>query len=108
LSDDEKKEGQPEGRTVKLSPQDVVELRLRFQVPGVKEEGQAAAMQAVNEVLGSLAVTLYERLPHSRERSLALTKLEECSSWANRAALRYPGHFRPKEGEDGTIPQQGR
>lgn len=32
-----------------------------------------------------LAVILNERLPEGREKALAMTKLEECAMWANKA-----------------------
>ena len=33
-------------------------------------------------------LTIIERLPNSREKSLAITKLEECVMWANKCAAR--------------------
>lgn len=35
-----------------------------------------------------LAYVIEEECPESRERSLAMTKLEECSMWANAAVAR--------------------
>lgn len=31
-------------------------------------------------------LSILERLPNSREKSLAITKLEECAMWANKCA----------------------
>lgn len=33
-------------------------------------------------------LSIIEHLPNSREKSLALTKLEECVMWANKCAAR--------------------
>lgn len=33
-------------------------------------------------------LTIINQLPNSREKSLALTKLEECVMWANKCAAR--------------------
>lgn len=37
-----------------------------------------------------LALEIVELCPDTRERSLALTKLEECVMWANAAIARHP------------------
>ena len=41
---------------------------------------------------------LLEELPESRERSLAITKLEECSMWVNKCVA-----FRLSEGKPNAI-----
>ncbi len=47
--------------------------------------------QAVRERCGQLAAFLDEHLPDGRDKSLALTKLEETMFWANAAIARQPG-----------------
>lgn len=47
---------------------------------------QAAALDAITEQMIATAETL-DNLPSSRYKSLALTKLEECSMWAKKAAV---------------------
>lgn len=56
----------------------------RFKYHSLDEE-QIRAISTIREVTTGLAVILNERCPSSREKSLALTKLEECAMWANKA-----------------------
>ncbi|WP_420097154.1 DUF7681 family protein [Brevibacterium sediminis] len=46
---------------------------------------QRAAVKAINEAVVALAVVIDESTPHSRNKSLALTTLEDVSMRANRA-----------------------
>lgn len=46
---------------------------------------QRAAVKAINEAVVALAVVIEENTPHSRNKSLALTALEDVSMRANRA-----------------------
>ncbi len=48
---------------------------------------QAEVLDAVTEAMLSLDSFLHRNLPDSRFRSLALTKLEECSMWAKKAVV---------------------
>lgn len=41
----------------------------------------------VREALKAAHAVILERVPPSRERSLAITKLEECSMWANKGIV---------------------
>lgn len=51
-------------------------------------EGQPAMYQAIREKAKELAYLIDELVPDSREKSLAMTKLEECSMWANAGIAR--------------------
>lgn len=50
-------------------------------------DDQAAALDAITVGMLELAKRLDELLPSSRFKSLAMTKLEECSMWAKKAAV---------------------
>lgn len=52
------------------------------------KEGQPAMYQAIREKAKELAYLIDELVPNSREKSLAMTKLEECSMWANAGIAR--------------------
>ena len=47
------------------------------------KDGQPEKYQAIREKAKELAYLIKELVPDSREQSLAITKLEECSMWAN-------------------------
>ena len=49
---------------------------------------QPAMYQAIREKAKELAYLIDELVPDSREKSLAMTKLEECSMWANAGIAR--------------------
>jgi hypothetical protein len=49
---------------------------------------QAARYEELRELAKGLAASYLEHCPESRERSLALTKLEEAVMWANAAIAR--------------------
>ena len=49
-------------------------------------EEQVAQIQEVRESCKALYETL-KKLPDCREKSLAITKLEECSMWANKGIV---------------------
>lgn len=48
---------------------------------------QTEAIKAVRATLKDAYEVILTRVPVSRERSLAITKLEECSMWANKAIV---------------------
>ena len=52
------------------------------------KEGQPAKYTAIREKAKELAYLIDELCPESRERSLAITKLEEVSMWANASIAR--------------------
>jgi hypothetical protein len=49
---------------------------------------QPARYMTIREAAKMLATTVIECCPQSRERSLALTKIEEASMWANAGIAR--------------------
>lgn len=65
------------------------ELRKRFRSFELDSE-QSRTMSAVRESCLGLANIIEQRCVNSREKSLAMTKLEECSMWVNRAIALYP------------------
>lgn len=52
------------------------------------KEGQPAIYQRLREKAKELAYLIDELVPASREKSLALTKLEEASFWSNAGIAR--------------------
>lgn len=52
------------------------------------KDDQPAKYQAIREKAKELAYMIDELVPDSREKSLAMTKLEECSMWANAGIAR--------------------
>lgn len=52
------------------------------------KEGQAEKYEAIREKAKELAYLIEDVCPNSREKSLAITKLEECSMWANASVAR--------------------
>ena len=52
------------------------------------KDGQPEKYQASREKAKELAYLIQELVPPSREQSLAITKLEECSMWANAGIAR--------------------
>ena len=53
-----------------------------------QKDGQPEKYQAIREKAKELAYLIQELVPPSREQSLAMTKLEECSMWANAGIAR--------------------
>ena len=49
---------------------------------------QPKRYESIRAKAKELAILITELTPHSREQSLALTKLEECSFWANASIAR--------------------
>lgn len=52
------------------------------------KDGQPEKYQAIREKAKELAYLIQELVPPSREQSFAMTKLEECSMWANAGIAR--------------------
>lgn len=52
------------------------------------KDDQPERYQRIREEMKRLAYLVHELCPDSRERSLALTKLEEASMWANASIAR--------------------
>ena len=52
------------------------------------KDGQPAKYQAIREKVKELAYLIDDLVPDSREKSLALTKLEESVMWANAGIAR--------------------
>ena len=52
------------------------------------KEGQPEKYQAIREKAKELAYMIDGLVPDGREKSLAMTKLEECSMWANAGIAR--------------------
>jgi hypothetical protein len=67
---------------------DVKDLRTRFTYHPPREDAQREFYETWRVVVHHTAAGLLQRLPPSRERSLALTKLEEAVMWGNAAAAR--------------------
>lgn len=62
-----------------------IEKRFTYHPP---KDTQPEMYQHIRERAKSFAYLLCDNCPDSRERSLALTKLEECVAWANAAIAR--------------------
>lgn len=52
------------------------------------KDGQLEKYQVIREKAKELAYLIKDLVPDSREQSLAITKLEECSMWANAGIAR--------------------
>ena len=52
------------------------------------KDDQPAKYQAIREKAKELAYLIDDMVPDSHEKSLAMTKLEECSMWANAGIAR--------------------
>lgn len=64
---------------------DKIENAFTYHAP---KPGQPEKYQAIREKAKELAYLIEELVPSSREKSLAMTKLEECSMWANAGIAR--------------------
>ena len=52
------------------------------------KEGQPKLYETIREMAKGLAYFIDMNVPNSREKSLAITKLEECVMWANSGIAR--------------------
>ncbi len=64
---------------------DKIENAFTYHAP---KDGQPEKYQAIRDKAKELAYLIHELVPPSREQSLAMTKLEECSMWANAGIAR--------------------
>ena len=62
-----------------------IENNFTYHEPNRYEIGQLKKIRVYGKIL---ATTVDENVPDSREKSLALTKLEECIMWANAGIVR--------------------
>jgi hypothetical protein len=69
---------------------DKLDLENRFTYHAPKGD-QPERYQTIRSMCGSLAGYLNEAVPESREKSLAITHLEEVVFWANAAIARHGG-----------------
>lgn len=60
----------------------------RFRFHSAPDEEKRNAHSAVRGLYADLAHQVNERLPEGREKSLAITKLEEAMFWSNAALAR--------------------
>lgn len=67
-------------------PTEAIDRRFRHHPP--RDEGVVQAHQLVRDSLKWVAGKFDEELPEGREKSLAMTKLEEAMFWANAAIAR--------------------
>ncbi|WP_268623413.1 DUF7681 family protein [Paenibacillus alvei] len=63
----------------------VIENNFKYHAP---KEGQPAYYDAIREKAKELASMIEELCPNSREKSLAMTNLEQAVFWANAAVVR--------------------
>lgn len=66
-----------------LNPQ--IENNFKYHSP---KDGQPEKYTAIREKAKELAYLIDELCPNSREKSLAITKIEESSMWANASIAR--------------------
>ena len=64
-----------------------LENRFTYHAPGA---AKASSHAFVREACGKLALVVEEALPDCREKSLAITKIEEAMFWANAGIARNP------------------
>jgi hypothetical protein len=62
-----------------------IENRFSYHAP---KDGQPAQYEAIRAKAKELAYLIENVAPSSREKSLSMTKLEECVFWANAAIAR--------------------
>ena len=65
--------------------QDEIDIRFKYHVP---KSGQAEKYVAIRAMAKDLAMLIATACPESREKSLAITKLEESVFWSNAAIAR--------------------
>ena len=71
----------------KITPEEQARLDKDFTYHSTKSD-QVPRYNMIRDCGGTFAFVLLENCPPSRERSLAMTALEECVMWANAAIAR--------------------
>lgn len=76
-----------------MSYEDIVmsykDIKHRFTNHPPEDDTVALSLDGLTQMFIETAYTLDLHLPDSREKSLALTKLEECSMWSKAAIARH-------------------
>ncbi len=67
---------------------DPMDIQHRFAYHAPKNDEKRRAHERVRSYLGQVAEEFNQSLPEGREKSLAVTKLEEAMFWANAALAR--------------------
>lgn len=65
------------------------DLDHRFSLQPANTDTKRATHEAVRSACGNLAFQLNELVPDGREKSLAITNLEQAMFWANAGIARY-------------------
>jgi len=66
--------------------QNDIDNRFKYHAP---KEGQPEKYTVIRNKAKELAEMVNDLCPESREKSLAITSLEECSMWANASIARH-------------------
>jgi hypothetical protein len=74
------------------TPAQVIENNFRYHPP---KEGQPEKYEAIRAKAKELALLIDELAPYSREKSLAMTNLEQAVFWSNAAIARNDGPTTP-------------
>jgi hypothetical protein len=75
-----------------MPPIDPNELQRRFTYHAPKSD-QAPRYQAIRDYALGLSILINDLCPDSREKSLAITNLEQAVMWANAAIARNAGNL---------------
>ena len=70
-----------------LNDEEVARVKKDFSYHAPKD-GQPARYVQIRDTAGAFATCIMQNCPRARERSLALTALEECVMWANASIAR--------------------
>ena len=81
---------------------DRMDLQKRFAYHKPPNERVAKVHELIRGHMGETANAVLAHTPECRERSLAITKLEEAMMWANAAVARNHEHYVPTEALEGS------